>query len=79
MFGSSKKAILLLAGIILLLSSALIGCSKQENASSIAEKPSPTEKSVTLSWLRDIGSMNPHTYNPSQLFAQSMIYEPVVR
>ncbi|WP_372898407.1 hypothetical protein [Salipaludibacillus agaradhaerens] len=27
---------------------------------------------------RDIGEMNPHVYNPSQLFAQSMIYEPLV-
>lgn len=36
------------------------------------------EKSITLSWPRDIGTMNPHVYNPSQLFAQSMVYEPLV-
>ncbi|EQB47448.1 hypothetical protein CGLO_13404 [Colletotrichum gloeosporioides Cg-14] len=31
-----------------------------------------------MAWPRDIGEMNPHVYNPSQLFAQSMIYEPLV-
>ena len=31
-----------------------------------------------MSWPRDIGTMNPHTYNPSQLFAQSMLYEPLI-
>jgi len=33
---------------------------------------------ITMAWPRDIGEMNPHVYNPSQLFAQSMIYEPLV-
>lgn len=38
-----------------------------------------SEKSLTVSWMRDLGSSNPHAYYPSQLFAQSMIYEPLVR
>jgi len=78
MFNSGKKAILLMVGMILLLSTALMGCNNQENAPTVEKESSPTEKSVTVSWPRDIGPMNPHTYNPSQLFAQSMIYEPLV-
>jgi nickel transport system substrate-binding protein len=31
-----------------------------------------------MAWPRDVGEMNPHVYNPSQLFAQSMVYEPLV-
>ncbi len=33
---------------------------------------------LTIAWPRDVGEMNPHVYNPSQLFAQSMVYEPLV-
>lgn len=74
---SGKKLLWVMVGIVLLLSSALIGCTKQENAT-VEQKSSPAEKSITISWPRDIGPMNPHKYNPSQLFAQSMIYEPLV-
>lgn len=33
---------------------------------------------LTIAWPRDVGEMNPHIYNPTQLFAQSMVYEPLV-
>lgn len=61
-----------LTTIFLLVSFALIGCT---GADSEVENNTDT---VTLAWPRDIGEMSPHTYNPSQLFAQSMIYEPLV-
>ncbi|WNC12272.1 nickel ABC transporter substrate-binding protein [Brevibacillus brevis] len=78
MSNGGKRAFLLMVGIILLVSTALIGCTKQEHATTVEQGASPAEKGVTISWPRDIGQMNPHTYNPSQLFAQSMIYEPLV-
>ncbi|WP_458119867.1 nickel ABC transporter substrate-binding protein [Paenibacillus sp. Z6-24] len=58
----------------------LAGCSNtgSDTASSNASDAAASAKSITMSWPRDIGTMNPHTYNPSQLFAQSMIYEPLV-
>ncbi len=63
-----------------LFSSAVIllsGCS--DDAASSAEGGADQDpNSITLSWPRDIGTMNPHVYNPSQLLAQSMIYEPLV-
>jgi nickel transport system substrate-binding protein len=65
----------------LLLVLIIAGCSNKENSSassSASGDQAASAKSITMSWPRDIGTMNPHTYNPSQLFAQSMIYEPLV-
>ncbi|MDT0126142.1 nickel ABC transporter substrate-binding protein [Paenibacillus sp. RRE4] len=74
-----KSSVFILVTTLLLL--FIVGCS---NTGSNKETPSASgdqaasAKSITMSWPRDIGTMNPHTYNPSQLFAQSMIYEPLV-
>ncbi|WP_172253641.1 nickel ABC transporter substrate-binding protein [Saccharibacillus deserti] len=78
MFKSYRRAAVLLGGFLLLI--ALVGCSsKGGGAASAGEKAeAASSKSITMSWPRDIGTMNPHTYNPSQLFAQSMLYEPLV-
>ncbi|OWJ69147.1 nickel ABC transporter substrate-binding protein [Inquilinus limosus] len=35
--------------------------------------------SLTYSWPSNVGPLNPHLYNPNQMFAQSMLYEPLVR
>jgi nickel transport system substrate-binding protein len=75
----NKKRLLLMAVCVLIVSMALLGCSsgsveKENSKSSVKE----TESMVTFAWPRDIGEMNPHIYNPSQLFAQSMVYEPLV-
>ncbi|MBC5921326.1 nickel ABC transporter substrate-binding protein, partial [Bacillus pumilus] len=53
----------------------LVGCSQANNGAG-GDKDHPDM--ITMAWPRDIGEMNPHVYNPSQLFAQSMIYEPLV-
>ncbi|MBP3953015.1 nickel ABC transporter substrate-binding protein [Bacillus suaedae] len=65
---------------ILILSIALIGCSSQSEESSgdINESESSNTNTITFAWPRDVGAMNPHVYNPNQLFAQSMVYEPLV-
>lgn len=36
---------------------------------------------VTLvySWPGNVGTLNPHRYSPNQMFAQAMVYEPLVR
>ncbi|MEW9670432.1 nickel ABC transporter substrate-binding protein [Ammoniphilus sp. 3BR4] len=73
-----KRKTILLSVMSLLMSAALLGCSEKETATISQEGTEQTEKSITLSWPRDIGTMNPHVYNPSQLIAQSMIYEPLI-
>ncbi|MCF3934087.1 nickel ABC transporter substrate-binding protein [Acuticoccus sp. M5D2P5] len=32
-----------------------------------------------MSWPVDIGPLNPHLYSPNQMFAQAMVYEPLVK
>ena len=61
---------------LLSLSILLIGCTNDEKGKTDTSKVE--EKMLTIAWPRDLGEMNPHVYNPSQMFAQSMIYEPLV-
>lgn len=34
---------------------------------------------LVYSWNSNVGPLNPHTYSPSQMFAQAMVFEPLVR
>ncbi|MGE7842138.1 nickel ABC transporter substrate-binding protein [Lysinibacillus sp. NPDC093712] len=70
-----------LLGIMLIMVLTLISaCSLKEEESQQGEKSEQThEKAITVSWMRDLGPSNPHAYYPSQLFSQSMIYEPLVK
>ncbi|KAA9013243.1 nickel ABC transporter substrate-binding protein [Niallia endozanthoxylica] len=75
-YGKKRRNILTISVFILILSTLLLGCTD-------ASKDDSTSKAVhdnmlTIAWPRDVGEMNPHVYNPSQLFAQSMVYEPLV-
>ncbi len=78
MFREKKKIGILLSAMILLLSIVFVGCAPKNNEQTAGNETSNKEKTLTLSWPRDIGEMNPHVYNPSQLIAQAMIYEPLV-
>nr|WP_154890063.1 nickel ABC transporter substrate-binding protein [Paenibacillus xylanexedens] len=76
-----KRSTTLMMVTTLLLLLFIVGCSNKESSSassSASGDQASSAKSITMSWPRDIGTMNPHTYNPSQLFAQSMIYESLV-
>jgi nickel transport system substrate-binding protein len=33
---------------------------------------------LTFSWPGNVGPLNPHLYSPNQMFAQAMVYEPLV-
>ncbi|WP_412993737.1 nickel ABC transporter substrate-binding protein [Neobacillus sp. 3P2-tot-E-2] len=61
---------------IFLLSIMLLGCTNAKNEAETSEKVK--DNILTIAYPRDVGEMNPHVYNPSQLFAQSMVYEPLV-
>ncbi|MGV6875517.1 nickel ABC transporter substrate-binding protein [Pseudochelatococcus sp. B33] len=34
---------------------------------------------LTYSWTSNVGPLDPHAYSPNQLFAQAMLYEPLVK
>ncbi|WP_300672238.1 nickel ABC transporter substrate-binding protein [Desulfoluna sp.] len=34
---------------------------------------------LVYSWSSNVGPLNPHAYSPNQMFAQAMVYEPLVR
>lgn len=37
------------------------------------------EDTIIFSCLSNVGPLNPHLYSPNQMFAQSMVYEPLVK
>ncbi|WP_017472900.1 nickel ABC transporter substrate-binding protein [Amphibacillus jilinensis] len=74
----NKKLVLLIFIIFLTVSIVLIGCTSQSVEKSEADASTENSHMITFSWPRDVGEMNPHAYNPSQMFAQSMVYEPLV-
>lgn len=51
---------------------ALLAC-----ASFFAHAAAPDE--ITTAWPVNVGPLNPHLYTPNQMFAQSMVYEPLVK
>ncbi|MBW5446103.1 nickel ABC transporter, nickel/metallophore periplasmic binding protein [Cohnella sp. CFH 77786] len=66
---------LLLGGLAMAL--ILTGCSSAGSDQEQA-KNETAGKSVTIAWNVDVGPLNPHLYSPSQMFAQAMVYEPLV-
>ncbi|WNL39374.1 nickel ABC transporter substrate-binding protein [Halomonas sp. PAMB 3232] len=41
--------------------------------------PATAESRLDASWPSNVGALNPHLYTPNQMFAQAMVYEPLVR
>jgi nickel transport system substrate-binding protein len=65
--------------ISLMLSAAvagLAGCSSSDSENK--EQQAKADDVLTVAWPRDVAEMNPHVYNPSQMFAQTMVYEPLI-
>lgn len=40
---------------------------------------SPLAASLNFSWPLNVGPLNPHLYSPNQMFAQNMVYEPLLK
>lgn len=36
-------------------------------------------QTLTFAWPLNVGPLNPHLYSPNQMFAQSMVYEPLIK
>lgn len=71
-----NKRFFIIIAFIIILSLSLLGCSFESVKD--VKSTGGNKNTLTVAWPRDIGEMNPHIYNPSQLFAQSMVYEPLV-
>lgn len=78
MLKSMRKKLLLSLCLLVGLTAVLAGCTTEKQEDAPSAGIASNEKVVTMSWPRDIGPMNPHLYNPSQMFAQSMIFESLV-
>ncbi|WP_427024955.1 nickel ABC transporter substrate-binding protein [Aureimonas ureilytica] len=39
----------------------------------------PAQERLRFSWPLNVGPLNPHLYSPNQMFAQGMVYEPLVK
>ncbi|WP_435953702.1 nickel ABC transporter substrate-binding protein [Dryocola sp. BD626] len=48
-------------------------------ASPLAAFSSPVPATLTTAWPVNTGPINPHLYTPNQMYAQSMVYEPLVK
>ncbi|GHE62357.1 nickel ABC transporter, nickel/metallophore periplasmic binding protein [Camelimonas fluminis] len=44
-----------------------------------ASSGASTHDRLNFSWPTNVGPLNPHLYAPNQMFAQAMVYEPLVR
>lgn len=60
----------LLAGLILPLALLAVG---------IPACPAGEKDTLTYSWSSNAGPLNPHLYSPNQMYAQAMVYEPLVK
>ena len=54
-----------------------IVCALLAGASFLLHAAAPDE--ITTAWPVNVGPLNPHLYTPNQMFAQSMVYEPLVK
>lgn len=54
----------------------LAGCLAAPLAVHAADIPADT---LRYSWPSNVGELNPHMYSPNQMFAQGMVYEPLVK
>lgn len=71
-----RKLKLMSIALFMLLTLLILtaGCGGGKTAGDAAKA-----KSLTFSWSKDIGDLNPHQYSPSQMFAQAMVYESLVK
>lgn len=59
--------------LVVMMLSACAGT--EENQSNTQSNDSNT---LVMSWPNDIGELNPHLYSPNEMFAQAMVYDPLI-
>ncbi|MDQ0898897.1 nickel ABC transporter substrate-binding protein [Paenibacillus sp. V4I7] len=80
MFSYIKTKLPSILMLILAISLAACSTSVDKKAGDIdtQKQSETTPKMITMAWNADVGPLNPHLYGPSQVFAQAMVYEPLV-
>lgn len=63
--------------LIIIILSIIVGCNSKGSETEAQDKLGE-KQSITISWPQDIGELNPHAYSPNQMFAQNLVYEPLV-
>lgn len=64
--------------ILVLLVGVLAACSNTEKEQGNSNSETTESDVLTMSWAKDIGSGNPHVYAENEMFAQAMLYDPLV-
>lgn len=67
-----KRIALLLMTLMAMF--ALTACKEKETSNADAND----KNTLVMSWPKDIGEINPHMYSPNEMFAQAMLYDPLV-
>ena len=62
-----------------LLGFVLVFCSVFLSLSNTLAAPPEGDQVLVYSWSSNVGPLNPHLYSPSQMFAQALVYEPLVK
>ncbi|WP_245590846.1 nickel ABC transporter substrate-binding protein [Nitratidesulfovibrio termitidis] len=71
------RALLLpMFAVLMLFTVTLAGGLAAPGAAHAADTPADT---LRYSWPSNVGELNPHKYSPNQMFAQGMVYEPLVK
>ena len=67
--------------VIVFTSFLLSACNETRSSDKAEENKANATKAKVLQFSssHDIGELNPHMYSPNQMFAQDMVYEPLVR
>lgn len=64
--------------LIVLLAGVLTACGNTANEKESGSSETKEAGVLTMSWAKDIGPVNPHVYAANEMFAQAMLYDPLV-
>lgn len=64
--------------LMIMCVSLLLGACSEVTSSKSKEGSGTDKNTLTMSWPLDIGEANPHLYSPNEMFAQAMLYDPLV-
>lgn len=76
---SILKKIMSLLVLLIVSGSMLVACGNSDDKTKKDKAKGENEHVLTISWPKDIGEVNPHLYAPNEMFAQAMLYDPLVR
>ncbi len=70
---SRLRKYVIMGAVVVVMAALTAGCSLPAGQAPVQNK------TLTVSWNKEIGPLNPHAYNPNQMFAQALVYEGLVQ